>query len=353
MNSYLQNAYEFVSTHWSDLLIPLALFVGVVLAGLAIRRVVFGRLRTWVTQTESPVDNVLVDSLRGPVLLWIIILGIYVATDMSRLPAQALRWSERALIVLWIVSLTLVLSRLAGRLVQSYSGHGVAGSLPQTLATLVVALLGGLTLLNEFGISITPILTALGVGGIAIALALQDTLSNLFAGFYVSVAGHVRVDDFIQLETGQQGYVSDIGWRSTTLRDRANNLIAIPNNKLAQSIVINYHLPEKRMQLRIPVNVSYASDPDQVERVLVDVARSAADEVPGLLTDPAPVALLLPGFGEHSLEFSLICAVTDYEAQFPVQHALRKRILRRLQQEGIESMPVLARTVEYRDRPPK
>ena len=95
-----------------------------------------------------------------------------------------------------------------------------------------------------FEVDIRAILAALGVGGLAVALALQDTLSNLFAGFYVSVARQIRIGDFVKIDAGQSGYVQDIGWRSTTLRELGGSLIFIPNNKLAQSIVTNYHLPQ-------------------------------------------------------------------------------------------------------------
>lgn len=340
---------QFFRSHWQDLLWPAVLFSGVLVAGLTLRRVVFGRLHRWAQRTDSHLDDLLVQSLRGPVLLWVIILAIKVATDLSRLPPAVTAWSGRALAVLWIVSFTLVFSRLAGRLVHRHLREtgAPAGTLVETLATLAVVLLGALMLLNQLGISITPILTALGVGGIAVALALQDTLSNLFAGFYVSLAGQLRLGDFIQLESGQQGYVTDIGWRSTTLRDRANNMIVIPNNKLAQSIVINHHLSEGRYILRLPVSVSYGSDVEHVERVLIEVARGAVGEVPELLADPQPVALLMPGFGEHSLDFTLVCSVTNYDAQFKAQHELRKRILRRFRQEGIE-IPFPVRTVEIR-----
>ena len=122
----------------------------------------------------------------------------------------------------------------------------------------------------------------------AVALALQDTLSNLFAGFYVSVAGQVRVKDYIKLNTGEEGYIEDITWRSTTIRSLGNNLIIVPNAKLAQAVVTNYYLPEKRISISVPVTVGSDSDPDRVERALLDEARKAVGEVPGLLGQPEP-----------------------------------------------------------------
>jgi small-conductance mechanosensitive channel len=206
-----------------------------------------------------------------------------------------------------------------------------------------------LILLYHFGVSITPILTAFGVGGLAVALALQDTLSNLFAGFYISVAGQVRLGDYIKLNTSEEGYVTDISWRSTTIRALANNLIIIPNSKLAQAVVTNYYLPERRVSLGIPVSVTYDSDPDVVERVLLEEAKGAAGSVAGLLADPAPSVQLIPGFGESGLSFTVGYSVSEFADQYRVQHELRKRILKRFRAEGIQ-MPYPTRTVYLREQ---
>jgi small-conductance mechanosensitive channel len=180
-------------------------------------------------------------------------------------------------------------------------------------------------------------------------LALQDTLSNLFAGFYVSLSGNIRPGDYIKLDSGDEGYVTDISWRSTTVRALANNLIIVPNAKLAQAIVTNYHLPEKRMSLLIPIGVSYDSDPEQVERILVEEAKRGAQDIPGLLAEPAPFVRFIPGFGDSSLNFTLICQVAEFVDQYLAQHELRKRIFKRFREEGIE-IPFPIRTVYLREQ---
>jgi small-conductance mechanosensitive channel len=212
----------------------------------------------------------------------------------------------------------------------------------------VIYIIGILIILNYLGISIAPLITALGVGGLAMALALQDTLSNLFAGIHILAEQAIRVGDFIRLETGQEGFVEDISWRTTRIRMLPNNMVIVPNNKLSQSVITNYNLPEQNMVLQVPVNVSYASDPDLVERVLLEEARKAQAEVPGLLADPAPSVRFLPGFGESSLAFSLLCNIREIADQNPVMDELNKRILKRFRQEGIE-FPYPARTVYLRD----
>jgi small-conductance mechanosensitive channel len=281
-------------------------------------------------------------------LIWAVIVGAHLAIQASTLPAKVTAAGSKFLLVLWIVSLTLMGMRIAGNLVRYY-GEQAAGVLPvttltQTLAQLSVVILGLLLLLSALDFRITPILTALGVGGLAVALALQDTLSNLFSGFYVAVARQIRMGDYIRLNTGEEGYVSDIGWRSTTLRSLGNNMILVPNAKLAQAIVTNFHLPEKRMGTGLQIPVSLDSDPDQVERVLLDVARHGAAEIPGMVRDPAPSVSLDPGFADSSLGFTLGFQVEEFSNQFGVKAELRKRILRRFREEGI-AIPYPARAV--------
>lgn len=336
---------------WHIWAVPLGILVAVMLIGWVTLRFLFRTLEDWTQRSTSDLDNLVVRALRGPFLLWVIILGLHLATQASQLPPRGTELVGKALLVLWIVSITFVASNLAGSLIKFY-GSRVASALPvttltQSLAKLAVATIGVLVLLDTLHVSVTPILTALGVGGLAVALALQDTLSNLFAGFYVSVAGQVRVGDYVKLETGDEGYVTDISWRSTALRALGNNLIVVPNAKLAQVIVTNYHLPEKRMSLLVQVGVSYDCDPEAVEQILIEEAVAGAHDIDGLLADPAPFVRFIPGFGDSSIDFTLICQVAEFVDQFAVQHELRKRIFRRFRTEGIE-IPFPIRTVHMK-----
>jgi len=159
------------------------------------------------------------------------------------------------------------------------------------------------------------------------------------------------VGDYIKLEFGEEGYVKDITRRTTRIRMLGNNEIIIPNSKLSQSIVTNYDLPEKWMSLLIHVGVSYSADPDHVERVLTEVAKDALGEIPGLVGAPEaddPFVRFIPGFGESSLDFTLICKVKEFVDQYLVLHELRKRIFNRFRAEGIE-IPYPHRTVYVRE----
>ena len=338
----IEQVAKYLMENWRELVWPAVLFAVVVATGWVLRHIVYARLRRPARSTAIRIE--LIESLHGPLLLWILILAIHLAVEYSDVPRSVTHWTAKILLALWIISLTLVLSRLSGRMVRSHSTR-LEGALPvstltEVLASLVIWILGLLTLLDQvFDIDIRAILAALGVGGLAVALALQDTLSNLFAGFYVSVARQIRIGDFVKIDAGQSGYVQDIGWRSTTLKDLSGSLIFIPNNKLAQSIVTNYNLPQRPIGFGIVVPVTYDSDPSQVERLLNEVGAAAVGQVPGLLKEPPPSTKFNPGFGKTSMDFTLDCQVAEYADQFLVQHELRKRIYRRLREEGVRFRP--------------
>jgi len=138
--------------------------------------------------------------------------------------------------------------------------------------------------------------------------------------------------------------VVERGWRSTRIKALSNNTIVVPNAKLASTIVTNFSLPDPHMSLLIPISVNLTSDPQQVENILVDEANRALEAVPGLLSDSEPFVRFIPGFGQFSLDFTLICSVGNYVDQYLVQHELRKRIYKRFHDEGIE-FPVPRREV--------
>jgi len=338
-----------LANHPELLVQPAIIFAAVFFAGYVARALFLRALRAWVKRTGSRAGQILTESLRGPMMLWAIILALHLAIQSSELPSAVTeKWAPHVLIILWGASFTLMLMRASGDIVRHY-GAQIPGALPvttltQTLAQLAVLILGILLILSALDVKVTPILTALGVGGLAVALALQDTLSNLFAGFYMAVARQISLGDYLKLNTGEEGYVADITWRSTTLRALANNLIIVPNAKLAQAIVTNFSLPQKVMGTSVQVGVSYATDPDRVERVLLDVARRASTEVAGMLADPAPSVSFDPGFGDFAMAYSVNFQVSEFSQQFNVRQEVRRRILRRFREEGIE-IPFPTRTV--------
>jgi len=341
-----------MNTVMERLLIPAGVAFASAAALIFVRSVVFRMLHGWAKKTETDLDDLIIQSLKTPSVYWCIAIGIYIGLSVSELPDKYIFYLRKAIHVIVLLSVTFAASNLSGKIFGSYVAKT---NLPIPTTGLAYGILKGTILaigflitLSALGISITPLITALGVGGLAVALALQDTLSNLFAGIHILMEKSVRVGDFIRLESGQEGYVEDITWRTTRIRMLPNNMVVIPNSKLSQSIVTNYYLPEKRMSLLIPIGVSYSSDPERVEKILVEEAKKAIGEIPGLLGEPEPFVRFIPGFGESSLDFTLICQVREFVDQYLAQHELRKRIFKRFKDEAIE-IPFPHRTVYLKE----
>lgn len=277
------------------IVLSLLMIVAAYAVGLIAKRVVWRRLGALARRTAGAWDDAIVAEIGKRVPFWALLLGMYLAAGFWTLPPNVGTAVNGALFVLIVGSLTFLCAGLLAGLAHQY-GHTVQEALPITTLTenvvrIAVMAVGFLIILNGLGLSITPILTALGVGGLAVALALQDTLANLFAGFYVTLARQVRVGDYVRLETGEEGYLVDIAWRAARIRMLPNNTVVVPNAKLAQAIVINYHLPDKELAVLIEVGVDYDSDLEYVERVTCDVAREVMRTVPGAVPQYMVTAL--------------------------------------------------------------
>lgn len=330
------------------MLVPLIMALSAAGVLFILRNVAFKLLRRRDERTGSVTGDVIIGALRAPSFFWVIALGIYSGIATSDLQERQVFYLTRVIHVLVIFSITLVASRLSGRLFRSYV---LRANLPIPTTGLATGMLSGtiiavglVIILGVLGVSIAPLITALGVGGLAVALAMKDTLENLFAGIHILTEQSIRIGDFIRLETGQEGYVEDITWRTTRIRMLPNNMVVIPNSKLAQSVVTNYYLPGKEMSIEIRIPMSYDTDFEKAERVLTEEAEKAVGQVPGLLAEPRPQVSYIPGFGENSLSLSLAFRVREFADQYPVQSELRKRILRRVREEGI-AMAALPRFV--------
>ena len=332
---------------------PALLFVAATAIALLVRALLLSGIRRWARAPNG--WSSLAQAVRVPSVLWSIVLGLWIAIDVAseteQLPRRLSQQFGLILEVAIILSVTLTVAGILSTLIQRASERQALGGpitgLGQAVVRGVVLIVGFLVLLAALGIQITPILTALGVGGLAVALALQDTLSNLFAGAHLLADKPIRVGDYVKVADTVEGYVVDIGWRSTRVRMLQNMVVTIPNKRVAESIITNYDMPDPRLTLLIRVSVDYGSDVELVERLLIEEATGAVGEVAGLMATPSPSARLIPGFGDFSLDFTLSCQVASFTDQFAVQHELRKRILRRLGVEGIR-IPVQVRAAELR-----
>jgi len=274
------------TTAWPSIrefVVPVACIAGAAGVGALLEFVVQRRLVASAFVRGHAWIGVLIDALDAGILFWATALGIHVALAVSSVPANVNRLLNQTLLVLVCVSVTIVAARFAGNTVRRLSRGPeqqiASGSLFASIAQALIVVLGGLILLSTLGIAITPLLTALGVGGLAVALALQPPLANLFSGLQLVASRQIRPGDYVALPSGQEGFVEDINWRSISIREPTNNLVVVPNLVLAQEVFINFRLPEPRVAARVPLRVAYGSDLEFVEELALEAVENVGDHV--------------------------------------------------------------------------
>ena len=235
-----------------------------------------------------------------------------------------------------------LLARLAAK---SPAVQGALGLVQGGVRGVIIGL-GALVFVDSVGIPITPLLASLGIGTLAVALALQDTLANLFAGIYMIAEKPVEAGHFIRLEGGEQGYVTKVGWRSTHLRMLTDTVVVVPNAKLAGSVITNFSLPKDELTVTVDVGVDYESDLQQVEQVTLEVALEVIAHTQGAIPSFEP-RMRYQTFADSSINFTVWLGARDFVSGIAIRHEFIKRLHKRYQSAGI-SMPFPTRTLELR-----
>lgn len=311
-------------------------------------------LRTWgprlTSFTKSDLDDRILERVTPPLTFLISSTGLYVAVRSLPMPERLHAIASGAIFILVVVTLTNTAWRVIDELIRWYGSRLAerddAGGLDrqllplvEKLATIFVITTALIITLKHFNYDILSLVTALGIGSLAIGMAAKDTLAHVISGFTIMLDRPFRLGDRIQLKDGSLGDVVSIGLRSTKIRTLDNMLLIIPNSDLCNTTVVNFAFPDFRVKGRINLGVSYGSDIERVKRLLVEIARSV-DEV---LPDPAPEAFFV-SFGDSALNLTLFFWVADYSRLFAVTDRLNSAILSRFREEGIV-IPYPIRTV--------
>lgn len=321
--------------------------------GLALRAAI-GASSRLATGAGHPMRTAALEPMSRWLPWWGLLIGAWLAAGYWPLTPDGRALAARLAVALGTMSVTVAAAEVASRAVEA-SGALLgpvlpASSLTRNVAWGAVFAIGLLVTLNGLGVSITPMLTALGVGGLAVALALQEPLANFFAGLFITLAGQIRLGDYVKLDSGQEGYVADFSWRSTRLRMLSNNLVIVPNAKLAQAVVINHQRPSPDLAVLVEIGVDYDSDLQHVEHVVADVARAVMREVRGGVPDFEPF-LRFHTFGESSIDFTVVLRAGEYRDQFLIKHEFVKRLHARFEVERIV-IPFPIRTIDFRHEAP-
>ena len=329
-----------------NLLIP-ALILG---ASLLMGFVLNYLLRRYITRhTDLAPDSalgVLLHAVRGLPRLWCFAIGVYWTIHTVGLVEPVQRLLAYILFTILVFSITRVIVRTLERIIALRTAEARSAAAATSLLTNLVAITiyaaGAIIILGYYGISIAPLITALGVGGMAVALGLQESLANLFAGLHLILSKQVRVGDYIRLDSDNEGRVTDITWRYTTILTSANNTVVVPNAKLSSAILTNYDMPEPQIAVITPVGVSYDSDLEKVETVTVAVAADVMERLEGSMVKTP--AVFFHTFGDSSIDFNVVLYARRFTDRTQLKHEFIKALTQRYREEGID-IPFPVRTI--------
>jgi small-conductance mechanosensitive channel len=316
------------------LIVTLASLLGL-LFGHYILRILFQKFRDTSKRKILKYTTVLFDSLSK---VSFIIGGIIFLNLTSLLPIEVDygAWYGKLKISLNVLAVTYIIGELLVFVYDRYTKTklGKATSLYHIMIRILTYIGGIIVFSHLIGLELAPILTALGVGGLAVALALQDTLSNLFAGLHILAAKQLKPGDYIKLDSGDEGYVLDINWRNTEIKTLLENVIIVPNSKISSAISTNYFTLQKNMFFQITVGVHYDSDLDLVEKITLETANELMKDYAPHLTTFEPKVRFFE-FADSGINMKVWLAIDLYENQFEMRHEFVKRLHKRYNKEGI------------------
>ncbi|GAA2589912.1 mechanosensitive ion channel family protein [Actinomadura fulvescens] len=323
---------------WAQIISSISVVVGALVLAVVLR-VAAGRLTRRAGDTRWAWDDLIAKLLHDLAIPVAITGGGWIATLILEPEDDARNIVAKVLSAAIILAVTFALARLIAGIVTSVTlarqGPDSSITIFGNITRVIVIGIGLLVMLQGLGVSITPLLGALGVGGLAVALALQDTLANLFAGVHVLASKTMEPGDYIKLSSGQEGYVVDINWRNTSIRTLSDNIEVIPNAEFSKSILTNFHRPAQDMSLLVQASVAYDSDLERVEKVVTEVGAEVMNEVEGGVKD-AEILVRFHTFADSSINFTVILRINEFGEQFRIKHEFIKRLHRRFRAEGIE-----------------
>lgn len=297
-------------------------------------------LKRLAEKTKTDIDDIIIKSVKKPLYVLIIFAGLYFALKSLSILIPYTMWIDGISFVVSVLIVSVMSSRiltfLISRWLKVQKRFEKTPKLINKIAIVMVYIIAFLMILSYFKIEITPLVATLGIGGLAVGLALQNTLSNFFAGLHIISDKPVSLGDFIELTEGNiSGYVEDVGWRSTRIRTLPNTIVIVPNSKLAESIIINNSLPEQEMAALVQCGVAYSSDLEKVEKVTIDVARKIQKTVLGAVKTFDPF-IRYHTFGDSNINFSVILRVEKFVDKYLITHEFIKALKAAYDKEGIE-----------------
>lgn len=343
----------------SNLLVDIGISILIVVLAVILTRLlvglVLGRLLGRITaRTGTGLDDALLDALRLP-LTWLIFL-LALEFSIRRLEPIPDSWNvtlDDIFFVLYTLVVLIFLWRIISSLFEWYidriSEKAVTNLAEQILpflrrvALILLVIIAGIILLDRFNVEVSALVTTLGIGSLAIALAAQAALSDAISGFVIMVERPFRIGDRIELlDLGTWGDVVDVGLRSSRIRTLDNRMVIVPNSVIGKSLVVNHSFPNEEYRIQVEVGVAYGSDLEKARQTLIEAVKG----VEGVLLDH-PVEALFLQFGDSALVFRVRWWIQSYADTRHMYDKVNSAIYRMLAEAGI-TIPFPQRDVHHK-----
>ncbi len=301
-------------------------------------------VKPFTRKTKTIIDDLILEALTAPAFAWLVAGGLWIAASRLNDDPKIEDVIHKIFSIIFIGIGGVAVSRVLHAILHWYSVEIAPRTasdfddrlipLLQRVADIIVYCFTFIIIMGQLGVPIGPFLASLGIGGIAIALALQPTMTNFLSGTYVISDSVIRKGDYIQLESGVEGTVEEIGWRITKIRHWQGNLVVLPNTKLSDAVVTDFEKPDLSMVFGVDGGVSYNSDLEKVERIITETAADIMKNNPEGSKDFAPV-VRFKNFGDSNINFSVVMKAQNRGGTFALKHYFIKALHKRFQNEGI------------------
>ncbi len=300
-------------------------------------------------KTKTEIDDLIVKKAHKPISFCLLLIGIRLALlplgikETFLKPISNLIYSIMIIVVVYIVIVIfdLIIDKFVKELAEKTESKLDDQLIPvfHRISGIFISVIGLLFILPVWGIQIGPLLTSLGIAGVAVAFALQNTLGNIFGGMSLILDKNITVGDRIKVDSDVVGTVTDVGLRSTKIKTQDNELIIIPNGKLADSKITNFMLPDSNLRVSFNFSVGYDSDIPKVKELVLN----ALKKVDFVLSEPKPNILLLE-IGDFALNFRVFFWINHFDLKIDATAVATEEIYNALRKEGIE-IPYPTKTV--------
>jgi len=336
---YLQNKY--------------ILFLIIIIAFILLANVILFVFKNYLAKiakkTKTDVDDLIIEKTKRPIYYILLLAGVELAVVPLDLPKNILNLGNNVINSTIVFLITYMVMKIMGILIDGWGKRYAKKTkssidddvlpLIHKFSNVVVWIFGFLYIMSIWGIQIGPFLASLGIAGIAISFAVKDSLANVFGGIQLILDKNMKVGDIIKLDNNETGKIIDVGLRTTKVRNWNNEIMIIPNGKLANTTIVNYAQPDLSARETIEFGVEYGSEPDKVKKVALNVTKGIKE----IVDEPEPT-VKFKEMGDFALKFKLYFWVADYRQRFTVKDIVMTKLYRELKKAGI-GIPFPTRTI--------